>query len=902
MIGAPAEAGLGLRPARQQARRCPVRARDPLGSLSVRAIRRFTIRPLLPEPLAPLRGLMLNLRWSWHPETLDLFAAIDPDGWERAGHEPVPLLAEVSPQRLASLAADRRFLRRLGDAVDELRDYTTGPRWYQSDPALDGPPRSVAYFSPEYGVTAALPQYSGGLGILAGDHLKAGSDLGVPLIGVGLFYRHGYFTQTLSPEGWQTERYPAGDPNGLPLTQLRDDLGTPVRVSVALADDTHVAAQVWIAQIGRVPLLLLDSYVEENDPTMREVTDRLYGGGSEHRLRQELLLGVGGVRAVRAFCAITSHPEPEVFHTNEGHAGFLGLERIREYVGQGLTFDEAIEMCRAGTVFTTHTPVPAGIDRFSRELMTRQFSDAPDPALPFDRVMALGAENYPGGDRGVFNMAVMGMRLAQRVNGVSLLHGEVSREMFHGLWPGFDTAEVPIGSITNGVHGPTWVAGEIMSLAQGGQADEPTEEGAAAWEQAAADPAAIFRIRGLLRARLVEQTRHRLRASWIQRGASGAELTWIDDVLDEDVLTIGFARRVPSYKRLTMMLTDPDRLTALLLDPERPIQIVIAGKAHPADDSGKLMIQQMVRFADDPRVRHRIVFLPDYDMALARAMVQGCDVWLNNPLRPLEACGTSGMKAAMNGALNLSIRDGWWDEWFDGHNGWAIPSADGVADPERRDELEAAALYDLLGQSVAPLFYDRASDGLPRRWLEMVAHTLRTLGPLAQATRMVREYVTTMYLPAARSSRALAAGRPGFAGARDLARWKKRVVDAWPAVAIEHVEAEDGEPSPGETLVVRATVALGDLSPEDVTVQLVYGAASDEDEIRDPAFADLELEGDPANGGAARYVGEVELGRPGAFGYTVRVLPQHPLLAAPAELGLIALPTPTAGMTNGDLR
>ncbi|HTS96861.1 MAG TPA: alpha-glucan family phosphorylase [Streptosporangiaceae bacterium] len=867
----------------------------------MRAIRRFTIRPLLPEPLAPLRGLMLNLRWSWHPETLDMFAAIDPDGWERVGHEPVPLLAEVSPQRLAGLAADRRFLRRLGDAVDELRDYTTGPRWYQSDPALDGPPRSVAYFSPEYGVTAALPQYSGGLGILAGDHLKAGSDLGVPLIGVGLFYRHGYFTQALSPEGWQTERYPAGDPNGLPLTLLRDDLGTPVRVSVALAGDAHVAAQVWIAQIGRVPLLLLDSYVEENDPTMREVTDRLYGGGSEHRLRQELLLGVGGVRAVRAFCAITSHPEPEVFHTNEGHAGFLGLERIREYVGQGLTFDEAIEMCRAGTVFTTHTPVPAGIDRFSRELMTRQFGDAADPTLPFDRVLALGAETYPGGDREVFNMAVMGMRLAQRVNGVSLLHGQVSREMFHGLWPGFDTAEVPIGSITNGVHGPTWVAGEIMSLAQGGRADEPTEEGAA-WEQAAADPAAIFRVRGLLRARLVEQTRHRLRASWIQRGASGAELTWIDDVLDENVLTIGFARRVPSYKRLTMMLNDPDRLTALLLDPERPIQIVIAGKAHPADDSGKLMIQQMVRFADDPRVRHRIVFLPDYDMALARAMVQGCDVWLNNPLRPLEACGTSGMKAAMNGALNLSIRDGWWDEWFDGHNGWAIPSADGVADAGRRDELEASALYDLLGQSVAPLFYDRAPDGLPRRWLEMVAHTLRTLGPLAQATRMVREYVTTMYLPAARSSRALAAGRPVFAGARELAAWKKRVADAWPAVAIEHVEAEDGEPSPGERLVVRATVALGELSPEDVTAQLVYGAASDEDEIRNPAFADLELEGNSANGGAARYVGEVELGRPGAFGYTVRVLPRHPLLATSAELGLIALPTPTAGMTNGDLR
>jgi glycogen phosphorylase len=866
----------------------------------VRAIRRFTIRPLLPEPLAPLRGLMLNLRWSWHAETLDLFASIDPAGWERAGRDPVLLLAEVPPERLASLAADRRFLRRLGDAVDELREYTTGPLWYQTDRALQGAPAGVAYFSPEYGITAALPQYSGGLGILAGDHLKAGSDLGVPLIGVGLLYRHGYFTQFLSAEGWQTERYPSGDPNGLPLTLLRDGQGTPVRVTVALAGGAVVAAQVWIAQIGRVPLLLLDSYVEENDPSLREVTDRLYGGGSEHRLRQELLLGIGGVRAVRVFCAITSHPEPEVFHTNEGHAGFLGLERIREYVGRGLTFDEAIEMCRAGTVFTTHTPVPAGIDRFSRDLVARQFGDAPDPALPPDRVLALGAETFAGGDPGVFNMAVMGMRLAQRVNGVSTLHGRVSRKMFTGLWPGFDTAEAPIGSVTNGVHGPSWVAAEIMGLAQPASSQELAED-EAAWERAAADPAAIFAVRRQLRARLVEETRRRLRASWIQRGASAAELTWIEDVLDENVLTIGFARRVPSYKRLTMMLTDPARLTALLLDRERPVQIVIAGKAHPADDSGKLMIQQMVRFADDPRVRHRIVFLPDYDMALGRAMAQGCDVWLNNPLRPLEACGTSGMKAALNGGLNLSVLDGWWDEWFDRHDGWAIPSADGVTDPERRDELEAAALYDLLGQSVAPLFYDRDADGLPRRWLEMVAHTLRTLGPKAQATRMVREYVTELYLPAARSSRALADGQ--FAGARELAAWKHRVSNAWPGVAIEHVEADDGgEQSPGARLAVRASVALGELTPDDVRVQVVYGPAGEEDEITDPAFADLELDRDQAGGTVARYSGEAELGRPGTFGYTVRVLPRHPLLAAPAEMGLITLPTAPAGMTNGDLR
>jgi starch phosphorylase len=899
----------------------------------VRAIRRFTINPVLPEQLAPLRGLMLNLRWSWHAETREVFAAIDPAAWERAEREPVALLAQVPQERLARLAADRKYLRRLGDAADDLREYLAGPRWYQaaSSPGGEladagpagGAPAAVAYFSPEYGITAALPQYSGGLGILAGDHLKAASDLGVPLIGVGLLYRHGYFTQSLSAEGWQAERYPASDPNGLPLTLLRDRGGAAVRIWVALAGGTALAAQVWIAQVGRVPLLLLDSYVEENEPALREVTDRLYGGGSEHRLRQELLLGIGGVRAVRAYCAATGHAEPDVFHTNEGHAGFLGLERIREYVDRGRSFDEALEMCRAGTVFTTHTPVPAGIDRFPVELVQRQFSgQGAQHALPPERVLALGAETFPGGDPEVFNMAVMGMRLAQRVNGVSQLHGQVSREMFTGLWPGFDTAEVPIGSVTNGVHAPSWVAPEILSLAVGGQPPGDLGDDAESWDRVAADPNRVWEIRRLLRARLVAQARQRLRASWRQRGASDAELIWIDGVLDENVLTIGFARRVPSYKRLTLMLHDPVRLTELLLDPDRPVQIVIAGKAHPADEGGKLLIQQMVKFADDPRVRHRIVFLPDYDMALARSLVQGCDIWLNNPLRPLEACGTSGMKAALNGGLNLSVLDGWWDEWFDGANGWAIPSADGVSDPARRDELEAAALYDLLGQSVAPLFYDKAGDGPPRRWLEMVAHTLRTLGPLAQATRMVRQYVTELYGPAARSSSALAAGGgPGDSGpgdggpgdggagdsgpgggARELAAWKQRVTAAWPGVRVEHVEADDGDLTPGGRLTIRASVALGELSPGDVAVEVVYGRAGDADEIIDPGRAPLTLDGEAAPDGVARYVGEAALGEPGPFGYTVRVLPSHPLLSNPAELGLVTVPAATAGMVNGDLR
>jgi starch phosphorylase len=850
----------------------------------VRAIRRFTVRVTLPQPLAPLHDLMLNLRWSWHLPTVELFESIDPAGWAASGGDPVAMLSSMRPGRLADLAADEDFLRRLDAVLADLRDYIREPRWYQSGGAGDPAtlPAAIAYFSPEYGITAVLPQYSGGLGILAGDHLKSASDLGVPVIGVGLLYRHGYFTQSLSADGWQAERYPADDPNGLPLTLLRTPDGEPVKVAVTLAEGRLLTAQVWLAQVGRVPLLMLDSYVEENEPALHEVTDRLYGGGSEHRLRQELLLGVGGVRAVRAFCSITGHPEPEVFHTNEGHAGFLGLERIREYVADGLSFDEALELSRAGTVFTTHTPVPAGIDRFPRELIERYFT-GDESGLPLDRVLALGAETYPGGDPHVFNMAVMGMRFAQRVNGVSVLHGEVSREMFAGLWPGFDTAEVPIGSITNGVHAPTWVAREVCDL--GDPADAASAEAGLLWG-----------IRRRLRARMVTETRRRLRESWQQRGASGAELTWIDDVLDENVLTIGFARRVPSYKRLTLMLNDPQRLAGLLLDPERPIQIVIAGKAHPADEGGKRLIQQMVQFTDSETVRRRIVFLPDYDMAMARYLVQGCDVWLNNPLRPLEACGTSGMKVALNGGLNLSVRDGWWDEWYDGGNGWEIPTADGVADPDRRDELEASALYELLAKSVAPLFYDAAGDGVPHGWVEMMRHGLRSLGPLVRADRMVGDYVTNLYAPAARASRALAAD--GNRPARDLAGWKDRVRRAWGSVRIEHVEADGAEPSLGAVLDVRVTVALGDLSPSDVCVEVVYGRLGEDDEIIDPLHVALAAD-DSAPG---RFSGSVELSQPGPFGYTGRVLPSHPLLDNAAELGLVTYPDGPAGMSTGDLR
>ena len=846
----------------------------------MRAVHRFTVRAHLPDQLAALGTLATNLRWSWHPPTQDLFAEVHPEMWSAVGGDPLRLLSEVPAGRLRQLAEDEGFLARTRAVDDDLRRYLTVPRWYQQrrDEGV-ALPETIAYFSMEFGLTEALPNYSGGLGVLAGDHLKSASDLGLPLIGVGLLYGSGYFRQTLSPEGWQLEHYPVLDPRGLALETLTHPNGDRVLVRVAMPEGRTLLAQIWKAQVGRVPLLLLDTDLPDNDEDLRGTTDRLYGGNSDHRIRQEILAGIGGVRAVRAYCQVTGHAAPEVFHTNESHAGFLGLERIRELQNDpGLEFDQAVAAVRAGTVFTTHTPVPAGIDRFPVDLMRHYFGDGSArsllPGVSTNRVLALGAED----NLGMFNMAHMGLRLAQRANGVSALHGGTSRTMFRGLWPGFGTEEIPIGSVTNGVHGPTWSARELSKLL----GESEMDSGAGLRGMEPVSDSLLWELRSSLRQRLVDEVRRRLRQGWLRRGASELELGWCDSVFDPDALTIGFARRVPTYKRLTLMLREPQRLRSLLLDQQRPVQIVVAGKSHPDDEGGKAMIQEMVRFADDPELRHRLVFLPDYDMPLARYLVSGCDVWLNTPVRPLEACGTSGMKAALNGALNLSVRDGWWDEMFDGDNGWAIPNADGVTDPGRRDDLEATALYELLAEHVAPTFYDRSPDGVPRKWMSMVRHTLASLSPQVQSSRMVREYVDKHYGPAARSVRAVSAG--GYRGAKELADYRTRLHGAWGRVRISGTEmaTDDGSaPLLGAKVTVRASVELAGLDESDVDVEVVMGRVDDSDELHDYVTASM------TPGPDGRYVTSVTLPHAGPAGYTVRVLPHHSLLSGAAELGRV---------------
>ncbi|MGH9222660.1 MAG: alpha-glucan family phosphorylase [Acidimicrobiales bacterium] len=836
----------------------------------MRALRTFTVRPRLPEPIAALQRLAVNLRWAWDEPTQDLFRWVDADAWEATGHDPVAVLNTASKARLEQLANDPPFLSFLREVDDDLKRQLEADMWFQRrGSAL----RSVAYFSPEFGIASALPQYSGGLGVLAGDHLKSASGLGVPIVGVGLLYREGYFRQELTPDGWQQERYVSLDPHAMAVTpeevEIKVDLG-----------GMPLLAKVWRAAVGRIPLLLLDTDVEHNDDAGRRVTDRLYGGDAEHRLRQEILLGMGGVRALHAL----GH-DPHVFHTNEGHAGFLGLERIGQCMNEsGLSFTEAVEAVRSGTVFTTHTPVSAGIDRFPRHLMEKYFSRwTEEHDVPFDDLMALGqAPNEPRDAS--FNMAMMGFRLAGWSNGVSKLHGAVSRRIFSSLWPGVPEDDVPITSVTNGVHPRTWVSAEMQDLFNRNVLPEWYEAGADRWARIErVSDVELWQARARGRERLVNFVRRRLRDSALAKGLTEADVAWTDEVFDPEVLTIGFSRRFAAYKRATLLLSQPDRLANLLLSTERPVQLVFAGKAHPADDLGKEMIRQIVQFSRRPDLRHRVAFLEDYDIDVAKTLYQGSDVWLNTPRRPLEACGTSGEKAALNGALNCSVLDGWWDECFDSEIGWAILSAESQPDLNVRDQLEANSLFDLLERQIVPLFYDRPPGRPPSGWLRRVRASLRELGPFVMASRMVKDYVERLYEPAALRADALSAD--GHTRARLLAAWKDRVEAGWGDVRVEVVDGEDGVTDLGGERTVLASLELGSLSPDDVAVELVHGSVGPNDELVTAGVVAMQRDG--MEDGTSRYAGSFSCDRAGRYGFTVRVVPSHPDLVSPAELGRV---------------
>lgn len=863
----------------------------------VRASGIVKVTPVLPDELQCLFDLAYNLRWVWRSETRQLFRSIDPAKWDACG-DPLQVIRETPSTRWEELLANDRFRDDYERECRNLEAYMAADSWFQETHDPDATGRAnrdplTAYFSMEFGITPCLPIYSGGLGVLAGDHLKSASDLGVPLIGVGLLYHNGYFTQTLSREGLQVENYTDHDAANLPIKPVLDADGKQLEVSVRFPGKRFLSIAMWTAQVGRVTLLLLDTNLPKNAEDLRELTDRLYGGDEEHRIRQEIVLGIGGVRAVRAYCDNAGLPRPQIAHLNEGHAGFLGIERIRERMDNGLSFDAALAEVRACSIFTTHTPVPAGIDRFDMSMVRRYLNPDDDgasklvPGVPVERVLALGAEADPGR----FNMAHMGLRLAQRSNGVAKLHGVVSRSMFSSLYPGFPDEESPIGSVTNGVHMPTWISQTMRPIVKRivGEGNLATAD---SWDHIdRISDEELWKSRNVQRARLVQAARKAVRQSWLDRGASEAELGWTDDILDPNILTVGFARRVSTYKRLTLMLQDADRLREILTNEERPVQFVIAGKAHPADGGGKYLLQQLVQFADQAGVRDRIVFLPDYDIGLAQTMVAGCDIWLNNPIRPQEASGTSGMKAVMNGCLTLSVSDGWWDEMADDELGWTIPSVE-TTDAATRDRLESLALYDLLERQAAPLFYDRNEEDVPAGWVTRMRKSLSVLAPKVSAARMVRDYVTEYYRPAQGTYLRMADDPQASV---HFVQWQEKLRAEWDKVAVTALSCNDQDAlaaekdiaqcqsvAAGNTLSMSCSVKLGKISAEDVCVQAVCGAVDANNDLHDVRMVTMK----PAADGDLHT--EIPMVNPGNVGVTVRVVPKHPLLVSPAEMGLCA--------------
>ncbi|MBI2892654.1 MAG: alpha-glucan family phosphorylase [Deltaproteobacteria bacterium] len=845
----------------------------------MRNLRRFVVTPSLPPRLERLRELAYNLWWSWNHDAEDLFLRLDSDLWVDMHRNPVALLGAIDQNLLEAAAQNDAYLAHLDDVSADLQRYLSDGGWFAR--AHRGSGAQLAYFSAEFGLTECIPTYSGGLGVLAGDHLKSASDLGLPLVAVGLAYSEGYFRQQLNDDGWQTERYPVADFTTLPM-RLVTKGGTPL-VFVEYPGRT-VAAQIWRVDVGRVPLYLLDTNVEQNELKDRAITARLYGGDDDMRIRQEMMLGIGGMRALGALGI-----DPAVCHMNEGHSAFLALERARQRaMSDSIPFSIAAQACSAGSVFTTHTPVPAGHDMFHQDLV--EYMMGPylerlglDPA----ELLALGRLD-PGDKVSPLSMTVLAIRLSDRYNAVSELHGRVARKMWQKIWPEVHESEVPIRSITNGVHTPSWISREIAALYDRYLGPRWSEEPSTAelWQRVEDIPdAELWRVHERQRQRLVIGVRRLLRAQAERRGAPPGEIAESDEALDPDALTLGFARRFATYKRAVLILRDVERLARILGNKDRPVQVLFAGKAHPRDEAGKELIREIVHATRLPSLKGRVVFLEDYDIGLGRLLVGGVDVWLNTPRRPLEASGTSGMKAAANGALQLSVLDGWWSEAWQPGVGWAIGRGEEWADSEYGDQVEANALYDLLEKEVVPAFYERDLDGVPRSWIACVKRSVRSIVPAFNTNRMVKDYAESLYLPAFERHTQMKAET--YRGAMGLFAWKERVRAAWPAVQVAEVRERDGtEVAIGGSLGVEAVVQLGGLQPSDIVVETFTGKLDGRSDLGEPDAIQMALEED-LGGGRFRYAGQIRCRATGAHAYTVRVVPYHPALSHKLEVGLV---------------
>jgi starch phosphorylase len=851
----------------------------------VKPVATVHVVPNLPESLIRLRELAYNLRWSWDHDSIGLFRRLDRDLWETTGHNPVWMLGLIDQARLEALTEDSAFMAQFHRVCSDFDTYMQATdTWYnRNHPKADHP--FIAYFSMEFGLTECFQNYSGGLGVLSGDHLKSASDLDIPLVGVGLLYQEGYFRQYLNADGYQQESYPINDYSNLPVTLQRDAEGKPIQISVPMPG-RELYAYIWKVQVGRIPLFLLDTNIAANKQEEdRNLTDRLYGGDRRTRIRQEILVGIGGIRALDAL-----KMRPRICHMNEGHAAFLALERARQFMAENdVTFWQAKEITATCNIFTTHTPVPAGLERFGFDLIDEHFTNYyRELGLNRNEFIDLGREHM--GDYELFSMPVLALNMSSKDNGVAKLHGVVSRKLWQWMYPGVPEQEIPVFSITNGIHVETWISNEMAELFDRYLNPRWRAEGwdASVWEDVDTIPdTELWRTHERRRERLIAFTRQRLRAQLLRRGAPQHEVERADEVLDPDALTIGFARRFATYKRATLIMRDMERLKAILTNADRPVQIIMAGKAHPHDTGGKELIRQIVNLARSEDFRRRIVFLEDYDMQVARYLVRGVDVWLNTPRRPKEASGTSGMKVIYNGGLNFSTLDGWWDEAYNPSVGWAIGNGEEYPEYEwdHQDFVESEALYNVLEHDIVPLFYDRTRDNLPREWIARIKHSIRKLAPLFNTDRMVQEYTEQTYLPCDVVATRLTT--PTLDKGLQYATWRGKLREAWNNVSVQKVDVSGDTLKVGADLEVKAVVQLGQLKPEDVQVQLYYGDLNPRGEIANGAALNMKLVGANGSEGGYTFQARVQYHTSGERGISVRILPNHESLPTSFLPGMI---------------
>ncbi len=830
----------------------------------------YIVVPSLPEKLKPVMEIAYNLWWVWNSDALELFRRMDRDVWETSYHNPIQMLGSISQERLQQLAEDDSFLAHLDRIHGNLSRYMKMQTWFNKE-YPESKDKTFAYFSTEFGLHESLPIYSGGLGILSGDHLKSASDMGLPLVGMGLLYRFGYFKQYLNVDGWQQEDYIENHFNLLPLQRVTGSDGKQLVISIEYPEST-VSARIWKVQVGRIPLYLLDTDIDLNRTEDRDITGQLYGGDKEMRIKQEIMLGIGGTRALQAMGI-----EPTVVHINEGHSAFLLLEKIRvEMESKHVSFAEAVALVKPSCVFTTHTPVPAGNEVFSLDLIDRYFSKYyKSLGLKKEEFLALGRIS-PENEKEPFCMTVIALKLTGHANGVSVLHGTISRDMWKDIWPEIPRSEIPITSITNGIHANTWISYELAGLFDrylgSTWKDEPEDQ--SIWQRIEQIPdAEIWRSHERRRERLVSFARQRLKEQLLRRGASPNEVKFADEVLDPEALTIGFARRFASYKRGTLLFKDYNRIKALLGQKNRPVQLIIAGKSHPNDNLGKELIRQIIHICNDPDMRHKVVFLEDYDMNVAHYLVQGSDIWLNNPRRPLEASGTSGMKAAVNGVMNFSVLDGWWCEGYKGDTGWAIGAGEEYSDQGYQDEVESKAIYNILESDIVPMFYQRGQDGLPREWISKMKRSMMTICPIFNSNRMIEEYTRLFYMPSQNDHATMEANN-GQA-AKTFAAWKKTLEDSWKNVKVSEVSDDyTGDLKLGNGFTVKAKIALGNIKPDDVNVEIYFGNLDSKNRLQSAKAKKMSLVETVSNG-VYVFEGKVEGDRIGHCGYVVRVLAQR---------------------------